>query len=82
MLSDGTKGILPTPAGETTEIDGPKTCAFAVAPTLIASGAVAGDHAVPSPKKSRSLPAEITGTTPARAIFATASMRMSVRGSA
>src|SRR3972149_9361198 len=81
MLSDGTNGVLATPAGETTEIDGPKTCAFAVAPTLIASGAVAGDPAVPSPKKSRSFPAEITGTTPARTTFLTVSMSASVRGS-
>ena len=58
-------------------MDGPKTCAFAVAPTLMASGAVAGEPDVPSPKKSRSLPAEITGTTPARATFATAGTRMS-----
>ena len=63
-------------------IDGPKTCAFETAPTLIASGAVAGEPAVPSPKKSRSLPAEMIGTTPARTTFATAGMRMSVRGSA
>ena len=63
-------------------MDGPKTCAFATAPTLIASGAVAGEPAVPRPKKSRSFPAEMTGTTPALTTFVTASMRMSVRGSA
>ena len=82
MLSAGAKGIRPSPPGETTVSDGPKTCAFATAPTLIASGAVAGEPAVPRPKKSRSFPAEMTGTTPARTTFATASMRMSVRGSA
>ena len=82
MLSDGTNGILATPPGDTTEIDGPNTCPLAMAPTLIASGAVAGDPAVPSPKKSRSLPAEMTGTTPARTTLVTAWMRMSVRGSA
>ena len=36
--------------------DAPKTCALATAPTLMASGAVAGDPAVPRPKKSRSFP--------------------------
>ena len=82
MSSAGENGICPIPPGDTTEIDGPNTCALAVAPTLIASGAVAGEPAVPSPKKSRSFPAEMTGTTPARTTFATASMRMSVRGSA
>ena len=60
----------------------PNTCAFATAPTLIASGAVAGDPAVPRPKKSRSLPAEITGTTPARTTFVTAGIEDVVRGSA
>ncbi len=49
------------PLGETTDSDGPKTWAFATAPTLIASGAVAGDPAVPRPKKSRSFPAEMIG---------------------
>ena len=82
MLSAGANGTRATPLGETTDSDGPKTWAFATAPTLIASGAVAGDPAVPRPKKSRSFPAEMTGTTPARTTFATASMRMSVRGSA
>ncbi len=82
MLSEGENGIGPTPPGATTVIAGPKTCAFATAPTLIASGAVAGEPAVPSPKKSRSLPAEMTGTTPARTMFVTAGMRTSVRGSA
>ena len=55
-------------------------CEFAVAPTLIASGAVAGEPAVPRPKKSRSFPAEITGTTPARTTFATAGISASVLG--
>ncbi len=36
-----------------------------VAATVIASGAAAGEPTVPSPKSSRSLPAAITGTTPA-----------------
>ena len=55
-MSVGAKGIRGSPLGETTDIDAPKTCAFATAPTLIASGAVAGEPAVPRPKKSRSLP--------------------------
>ncbi len=38
---------------------------LAVAATLIESGAVEGEPTVPSPKSSRSLPAEITGTAPA-----------------
>ena len=37
------------------------------AATVIASGAVPGEPAVPKPKSSRSFPAEITGTTPAAA---------------
>ena len=82
MLSAGPNGIRPRPPGRDTVIDGPKTCALATAPTLIASGAVAGEPAVPRPKKSRSFPAEMIGTTPARTTFATAWMRMSVRGSA
>ena len=83
MLSDATNGIRPIPtAGATTESEFPKTCAFAVAPTLIASGDVAGEPAVPSPKKSRSFPADTIGTTPARTTFATVGMSASVRGSA
>ena len=81
-MSVGTNGTRGTPPAETTWSDAPKTCAFATAPTLMASGAVAGEPAVPSPKKSRSFPAEMIGTTPARATFRTASMSMSVRGSA
>ncbi len=78
----GTNAIRPNEtAGDATTNDELKMCEFAVAPTLIASGDVAGEPAVPSPKKSRSFPAEITGTTPARATFATAGMRASVLGS-
>ena len=51
-------------------------------PTAIASGAVAGEPAVPRPKKSRSFPAETIGTTPARTTLATVSISASVRGSA
>ena len=78
-----TKGIRArdTP-GVTTVIDASKLCALVVAPTLIASGEVAGEPAVPRPKKSRSFPAEMIGTTPARTVFATAGIIASVRGSA
>ncbi len=68
------------PPGDTTENDASKTCEFVVAPTAIASGAVAGEPAVPRPKKSLSFPAETTGTTPARTTFATVSISASVRG--
>ena len=51
------------------------------AATLIASGAVLGDPTVPRPKKSRSFPAEMTGTTPARTTLATASISASDAGS-
>ena len=37
---------------------------------------------MPRPKKSRSFPAEMTGTTPARTTFATVGIIASVRGSA
>jgi len=82
IVSEGTNGIRPSPPADVTVSDAPKTCAFVVAPTAIDSGAVAGDPAVPSPKKSRSFPAEITATTPARTTFATAGTSASVRGSA
>ena len=83
MLSGGTNGIRPIATdGETTENELPKTWAFVVEPTLIASGAVAGDPAVPRPKESRSFPAEMIGTTPARTTLATVWISASVRGSA
>ena len=83
IVSVATNGIRPNvTAGETTVIDASKTCPFAVAPTLIASGAVEGEPLVPSPKKSRSFPAEMTGTTPARTTFVIVAIIASVRGSA
>src|SRR5262245_59499174 len=83
MLSVATNGIRPIATdGETTVNEFPKTCALVVEPTLIASGAVAGDPAVPRPKESRSFPAEMTGMTPERTTLATVGMRASVRGSA
>ena len=57
------------------------TWAFETAATLIASGAVPGAPTLPSPKSSRSLPAEITGITPAAATLCTASTSASFRGS-
>ena len=60
---------------------GAKTCEFETAATVIASGAVPGEPAVPNPKSSRSFPAEMTGTTPAAATLFVASIRTSFRGS-
>ena len=75
-------GMAPSDGGPpTTESAGAKTCAFDVAATAIASGAVPGEPAVPSPKSSRSLPAAITGTTPARAVLWIASYIASFAGS-
>ena len=54
---------------------------FETAATEIASSATPGEPTVPKPKSSRSLPAEMTGITPARATFATASRIGSVDGS-
>ena len=54
---------------------------FSTAATLIASGAVPGDPTDPMPKRSRSLPAAITGTTPPFATFETTSMSASDGGS-
>ena len=61
---------------------GAKTWVFDAAATEIASGATPGDPAEPRPNSSRSFPAEITGTTPAAATFATASTSASFCGSA
>ena len=59
----------------------PEDVRFVTAATLSASGAVLGEPTVPRPNESRSLPAEITGSTPARTVFVIACMRMSRRGS-
>ena len=61
---------------------GAKTCEFETAATVIASGAVPGEPAVPKPKSSRSFPAEMTGTTPAAATLFVAAIRTSFSGSA
>src|SRR5581483_2888131 len=67
-------GTAPSDGGPpTTRRAGAKTCAFETAATVIASGVVPGEPAVPSPKSSRSLPAAITGTTPASATLCTVS---------
>ena len=60
---------------------GAKTWRFDTAATPIASGAVPGEPALPSPKSSRSFPAAITGTTPAAATFFTVSYIASFVGS-
>ena len=54
---------------------------FETAATEIASGAVPGEPAEPSPKSSRSFPAAITGTTPAAARLWIASTSASFAGS-
>ena len=59
---------------------GAKTCEFETAATRIASGAVPGEPTLPRPKSSRSLPAEITGTTPAAATLSTRLDQRVVRG--
>ena len=51
---------------------GAKTWRLEDAATEIADGALLGDPTEPSPKSSRSFPAEITGTTPAAATFSSA----------
>ena len=70
-----------TPAGADTVSAGAKTWEFETAATLIASGAVPGAPTLPRPKSSRSLPAEITGTTPASETLWTASTSASLAGS-
>ena len=60
---------------------GEKTCEFETAATEIASGAVLGEPDVPKPKSSRSLPAAMTGTTPAAATLSTAAISTSFSGS-
>ena len=77
----GTNGICPRPGAEVTVSARPNTCWFDTAATLIASGAVLGEPTEPRPKRSRSLPAEMTGTTPARATFAITSTIASEAGS-
>src|SRR5205814_6169091 len=64
------KGMFFSVAGASLAVtlsDGEKTWLFETAATEIASGAVPGEPTDPSPQSSRSLPAEITGTTPAAA---------------
>ena len=75
-------GSAPSDGGPPTMLStGAKTCEFETAATEIASGALPGEPAVPRPKSSRSLPAAITGTTPASAVLRTASFIASFAGS-
>ena len=67
--------------GVTTSSAGAKTWSLETAATEIASGAVPGEPTEPWPKSSRSLPAEITGTTPAAATLWIASTSASFAGS-
>ncbi len=60
---------------------GAKTCVFDDAATVIAAWAVPGEPTVPRPRSSRSLPAAITGTTPAAATFRITSIMGSFAGS-
>src|SRR5581483_3391895 len=79
----GWNGIGPRPetAGLVTVSAGAKTWLFETAATLIASGAVPGEPTLPSPKSSRSLPAAITGRTPAATVLATVGIIASFTGS-
>ena len=74
LRMSGAPGAVTSSAGE-------KTCVFDTAATEIASGAVPGEPAEPVPKSSRSLPAAITGTTPATATLWIASISASFAGS-
>ena len=67
--------------GAVTSSAGAKTWVLETAATEIASGAVPGEPVEPVPKSSRSLPAAITGTTPAAATLWTASISASFAGS-
>ena len=51
------------------------------APTVIASGVAPGEPTEPRPNSSKSLPADTTGTTPARAAAPSAFTTMSRDGS-
>src|SRR6185437_15646425 len=60
---------------------GANTWEFETAATVIASGTLPGEPAVPRPKSSRSFPAAITGTTPASTVLCTVSYIASFAGS-
>src|SRR2546430_16290988 len=66
--------------GAVTFSSGRKTCTSETAATEIAWGALLGEPIEPRPKSSRSLPAEMTGTTPAAATLSTASISASLAG--
>src|SRR4051812_42322663 len=67
----GWTGIGPgtEPAGASTVIACENTCVFETAATVIASFAVPGVPTEPRPYSARSLPAEMTTTTPASVTF-------------
>ena len=77
----GSYGICVGAPGSVPESVGANTSSFETAATVIASGAVPGEPTVPRPKSSRSLPAAITGTTPAAATLRTVSIIASFAGS-
>ena len=76
----GTNGCWPKLVGADSVSAFVKMWAFDVAATEMASGTVDGEPTVPMPNISRSLPAEITGTTPAFATFATTCVKGPRRG--
>ena len=84
MPAAGRNGTRASAAGAPAALTvsaGEKTWLFETAATEIASGTVPGEPALPSPKSSRSFPAEMTGTTPAFTTLATVSYIASLTGS-
>ena len=75
------KGFRPWIEGETTVSAWPNQWRLVTAATVIASGADPGEPALPRPKSSRSLPAAITGTTPAAATLRIVGIIASFAGS-
>jgi hypothetical protein len=73
-------GVGPLDENDATMSSGPPRD-VETAPTVIASGVAAGDPTEPRPNSSKSFPAEITGTTPARAAAPSALTTMSRDGS-
>src|SRR5438445_12464129 len=80
-LSIGIRCTLDGAPGVLTARTGAKTCVLDTAATVIAAGAVPGEPTEPIPKSSRSLPAEMTDTTPAAATLRTTSIIASFAGS-
>jgi hypothetical protein len=84
LLAPAWMGMCATwrPDASNADSVGANTCAFVTAATEMAFCAVPGEPAEPAPKSSPSLPAAITGTTPAAATLFTAGIRTSLTGSA